>query len=317
MSDTQKPLVVIAIGGNSLIKDKDHLTVPDQLRATGETSHYIAAVIKEGYRVVITHGNGPQVGFMLIRSDAAKDIIHQVPLESLVADTQGATGFQLGMTLTNEFKHWDIDSSVVTLVTQVLVDPNDEAFKNPTKPIGVFYSEEEARQYETENGWQMKEDSGRGWRRVVPSPKPMRIIEENAIRKLLDDDFVVVACGGGGIPVIYDENNDLIGCPAVIDKDNASSLLATHLNADKFIISTGVDKVAINFGKPDQEDLGYITVEETKKYMEEGQFAPGSMLPKIEAALAFLEAGGKEVIITQPNHLKEALVNGEGTHITH
>jgi len=316
VSVSEKPLVVIAIGGNSLIKDKNHITVLDQLRATGETSHYIAAVLDAGYRVVITHGNGPQVGFMLLRSDAAKEVIHQVPLESLVADTQGATGFQISMTLSNELRRWDLDTSVVTLVTQVLVDPDDPAFKNPSKPIGVFYTEKEARFHEKESGWLMKEDAGRGWRRVVASPSPMKIMEESAIRKLVDDDIVVVACGGGGIPVMYNEYNDLIGCPAVIDKDNVSSMLASNLNAQKLIISTAVDKVAINFGTKQQEDLSHITIEQTKQYMEEGQFAPGSMKPKIQAALAFLEAGGEEVIITQPHHMKAALLGEEGTHIT-
>jgi carbamate kinase len=312
---TKKPLVVIAIGGNSLIKDKNHMTVLDQLRATGETSHYIAAVLKEGYRVIITHGNGPQVGFMLLRSEAAKNVIHQVPLESLVADTQGATGFQICMTLTNELRRWALQTNVVTLVTEVVVDPGDPAFDNPSKPIGPFYPEEDARMHEAKDKWTMREDAGRGWRRVVPSPEPVQIVEEPVIRKLIDDDFVVVTCGGGGIPVCYNEYGDLVGCPSVIDKDRVSSMLAANLNADKFIISTAVDKVAIDFGTPKQRDIDTMTVAEAKEYMEQGQFAEGSMKPKIQAAIDYLEKSGGEVIITQPHHLRDALAGNQGTHI--
>ena len=210
---------------------------------------------------------------MLLRSEAAKDIIHQVPLESLVADTQGAVGFQIGMTLTNELRDKEVKPNVVTVVTQVLVDQNDPAFQNPSKPIGPFYSEEEGRKHQEKDGWSMKEDSGRGWRRVVASPAPLKIIEEDGIRTMLDNDFVVVACGGGGIPVIYNEDKELVGCAAVIDKDSASSMLANGLNADVFVISTAVEKVAVNFGKPDQKDIDRMTVAEAKVYMEEGQFA--------------------------------------------
>ena len=312
---SNKPLVVIAIGGKSLIKDKDHMTVRDQLRATSETSHYIAGVLKDGYRVIITHGNGPQVGFMLIRSEAAKKFIHQVPLDSLVADTQGAVGYQVGMTLMNELRRENMHTSPVTIVTQVLVDQNDPAFEKPSKPVGPFYSEADAKEHERADGWITKEDAGRGWRRVVPSPKPLKILEEPVIRNLVENDFVVIACGGGGIPVIYNEYNDLIGCAAVIDKDTVSSMLASNLKADKLVISTGVNKVAINFGKPNQQNLDSMTVAEAKKYAAEGQFAPGSMLPKVEAAIAYLENGGGEVIITDPEHIREALAGNQGTHI--
>ncbi|MDD4736860.1 MAG: carbamate kinase [Kiritimatiellae bacterium] len=312
---SDKPLVVIAVGGNSLIKDKDHMSVKDQLRATSETSHFIAGVLKDGYRVVITHGNGPQVGFMLIRSEAAKKFIHQVPLDSLVADTQGAVGYQIGMTLINELRRSEIHLAPVTIVTQVLVDQNDPAFENPTKPVGPFYSEADAQEHQRADGWIMKEDAGRGWRRVVPSPKPLKILEEPVIRNLVDNDFVVVACGGGGIPVIYNEYNDLIGCAAVIDKDTVSSMLASELKADKLVISTGVSKVAIRFGKPDQRDLDSMTLAEARQYAAEGEFAPGSMLPKIEAAIAYLEKGGREVIITDPEHIREALAGKQGTHL--
>jgi len=311
----KNPLAVIAIGGNSLITDKTKMSVIDQYQAAGETSHHIAALIAAGYRVVVTHGNGPQVGFILLRSDLAKDVLHQVPLESCVADTQGAIGYQIGQTLANELKRQNIKKSIATVVTQVLVDKDDPAFTTPTKPIGPFYSEEEARKYETDNGWIMKEDSGRGWRRVVASPKPIDIIEEDTIRLLLDQEVVVIAVGGGGIPVIMKENGELEGRAAVIDKDFASCLLAIDLKADLFIISTGVDKVAINFNKPDQQSLDTLTVADAEKYLAEGQFPAGSMGPKIEAALDFLKQGGKKVIITQPHLLEEAIAGKNGTHM--
>ena len=311
-----KPLVLIAIGGNSLIKDSKRTTVRDQLRATSETSHHIAAILKEGWRVIITHGNGPQVGFMLIRSEAARHIIHQVPLDSLVADSQGATGYQLCMTLSNELKRWDLPNSAICVVTQVLVDADDPAFQNPSKPIGQFYTEAQAQDHQKNDGWIMREDAGRGWRRVVPSPAPLQIIEEPVIKKLVEQDVVVIACGGGGIPVVHNEYGDLIGCSAVIDKDFASAMLAADLAADKFVISTAVDRVAINFGKPDQQYLDHITLAEARQYMEEGHFAPGSMKPKIEAALNYLDRGGKEVIITSPPCLRKALKGEGGTHIT-
>jgi carbamate kinase len=311
----KNPLAVIAIGGNSLITDKTKMSVVDQYQAAGETSHHIAALIAAGYRVVVTHGNGPQVGFILLRSDLAKDVLHQVPLESCVADTQGAIGYQVGQTLANELKRQNIKKSIATVVTQVLVDKDDPAFTTPTKPIGPFYSEEEAQKYETDNGWIMKEDAGRGWRRVVASPMPIDIIEEDTIRLLLDQDVVVIAVGGGGIPVIMKENGELEGRAAVIDKDFASCLLAKDLKADLFIISTGVDKVAINFNKPDQQSLDTLTVAEAEKYLAEGQFPAGSMGPKIEAALDFLKNGGKKVIITQPHLLEEAIAGKNGTHM--
>ena len=309
------PLVVIAIGGNSLIKDARHMTVLDQYTAAGETSHHIAALVREGYRIVITHGNGPQVGFILMRSEIAKTILHQVPLESCVADTQGAIGYQVEQTLMNELRRQGIRKQLVSVVTQVVVDKDDPAFTNPTKPIGPFFSHEDAEHHRQTDGWTVKEDAGRGWRRVVPSPKPLEIIEEPAIRALLEQDIVVIAVGGGGIPVIRNEEGDLEGCAAVIDKDAASSLLARHLKADLFIISTGVDKVALNFGKPDQRFIDRMTVAEATRYMKEGHFAAGSMKPKIEAAIEFLENGGKKVIITQPHLLEDAIHGRMGTEI--
>ena len=311
----KSPLAVIAIGGNSLILDSKKITVMDQYRAASETSHHIAALVAAGYRVVVTHGNGPQVGFILLRSDLARNVLHEVPLDSCVADTQGALGYQIGQTLANELRHQNIQKSIATVVTQVLVDKNDKAFTNPTKPIGSFYTEAEAQKHKADSGWTLKEDAGRGWRRVVASPKPLRIVEENTIRLLLEQDVVVIAVGGGGIPVRETQKGDLEGCAAVIDKDLASCLLAKNLKADLFIISTGVDKVAIDFKKPTQRELDRLTVAEAKKYLAEGQFPAGSMGPKIEAAIDFLEHGGKEVIITQPHLLEEAIAGRNGTHL--
>jgi carbamate kinase len=308
-------LVIIAIGGNSLIKDSQHMTVYDQYKAAGETSEHIAGIVAEGYRVVITHGNGPQVGFILLRSEMAKEVLHQVPLDTCGADTQGAIGYQIAQTLSNELRRRGIRKTVAAVVTQTVVDKNDPGFQNPSKPIGPFYTEEAARKHQEREGWVVREDADRGWRRVVPSPEPLEIVEETAIRHLLEQDVIVVAVGGGGIPTIRKENGDLEGVGAVIDKDRASCLLAKNLGADMFLVSTAVDKVAINFGQPDQRDLDEITVAEAKRYLEEGHFAPGSMRPKIEAALDFLEHGGSRVIITQPHLLEEALKGATGTHI--
>ena len=311
----KNPLAVIAIGGNSLILDSKKITVKDQYSAASETSHHIAALVAAGYRVVVTHGNGPQVGFILLRSDLARNVLHEVPLDSCVADTQGALGYQIGQTLANELRHQGIQKPIATVVTQVLVDKNDKAFSNPTKPIGSFYTEAEAQKHKADSGWVLKEDAGRGWRRVVASPQPLRIVEEDTIRLLLEQDVVVIAVGGGGIPVRENEKGDLEGCAAVIDKDLASCLLAKNLKADLFIISTGVDKVAVDFKKPTQRELDKLTVAEAKKYLAEGQFPAGSMGPKIEAAIDFLEHGGKEVIITQPHLLEDAIAGKNGTHL--
>jgi carbamate kinase len=308
-------LVVLAIGGNSLIKDSQHMTLLDQYRTAGETGIHIADLIAAGYRVIVTHGNGPQVGFMLLRSELAKDILHPIPLEICVADTQGATGYQLEQTLANELKRRGIQRSMATLVTQTVVDENDPAFENPTKPIGPFFTEEEARAHSEQHGWVVKEDAGRGWRRVVPSPRPIHIVETETIRTLVEQDVVVICAGGGGIPVVRDERGILQGRPAVVDKDFASSLLAKALGADLLVISTAVDKVALNFGKPDQQSIDRMTVAEARVHLADNQFAEGSMKPKIEAALEFIENGGKKVIITQPQNLAEALEGKNGTHI--
>jgi carbamate kinase len=308
-------LVVIAVGGNSLIKDATRSTVFDQYRACGETSDHIADIVAEGYRVLITHGNGPQVGFILLRSELAKEVLHQVPLDSCGADTQGAIGYQISQTLGNELRRRGIEKSVAALVTQTVVDGNDPRFENPSKPIGPFYSETTAREHQDSEGWVMVEDAGRGWRRVVASPRPLEIIEEPAIEALLDKDIIVVAVGGGGIPVIRRDDGSLEGVGAVIDKDWASCLLAKNLGAEMFILSTAVDRVALNFGKPEQREIDRMTVREARRYLEAGHFPPGSMKPKIEAAIDFLKHGGQEVIITQPHLLKAAIHGSAGTHV--
>ncbi len=310
-----RELVVIAIGGNSLIRDSQHMTVFDQYRACGETSRHIAGIVEKGYRVIITHGNGPQVGFILLRSEMAREAIHEVPLDTCGADTQGAIGYQIAQTLDNELTRRGIRRTVAAVVTQAVVDGNDPGFQNPSKPIGPFYTEESARDHRANEGWIMKEDANRGWRRVVPSPRPLEIVEEEAIRVLVNAGILVVAVGGGGIPVVREPNGDLEGVAAVIDKDLASCLLAKNLGAELFLLSTAVAKVAINFGKPDQTDLDEITVADAKRYLDEGHFAPGSMRPKIEAAIDFLENGGKRVIITRPELLEEAIQGRTGTHI--
>jgi len=311
----QAPLVVIAIGGNSLIKDDQHRTVLDQYNAVGETARHIVPIVSEGYRVVVTHGNGPQVGFILLRSDLARNVLHEVPLASCVADTQGAIGYQISQTLQNELHLKGMAKDVVTLVTQVVVAADDPAFDHPDKPIGPFMTEADAQQRASEDGWIVGEDAGRGWRRLVPAPAPLEIVELNSIRTLLDDGTLVVAVGGGGIPVVRQADGTLTGRDAVIDKDAASCLLACQLGASVLIESTAVDKVALNFGTPQQQEIDHMTAAECRRYLLEGHFAAGSMKPKIEAALNFLEQGGERVIITQPHHLEKALHGIYGTHI--
>ncbi len=308
--------VVIAIGGNSLIKDKHHQTVPDQFAATQETCIRVADIVQQGWKVVITHGNGPQVGFILLRSELASDVLHTVPLDSCGADTQGALGYMIQQLLDNELLKRGVEIPVATVVTQVVVDANDPAFDNPTKPIGPFYDEERARLYEREQDWVVVEDAGRGWRRVVPSPAPREIVELEAIKTLLRSGFVVIGVGGGGIPVVRDREGNLRGVEAVIDKDYASSLLACGIDADLLLISTAVEKVYLNYGEPSQRPLDHLTVAEAKEYLREGHFPPGSMGPKIEAAIQFLEGGGQEALITSPENLLRAMKGETGTRIT-
>jgi carbamate kinase len=307
--------VVIAIGGNSLIKDEKHMSVPDQYAAIVETARHITDLIEKGYRVVITHGNGPQVGFILLRSEHSRGILHEVPLDSIGADTQGAIGYQIQQAMGNEFRRRGIQKSVATVVTQTLVDRNDPAFQKPSKPIGQFYKKEEAEDRMRVEKWTMIEDAGRGWRRVVASPKPVKILEADVIRQLVDSGVTVIAAGGGGIPVVADEAGRLRGAAAVIDKDLASAALAKEIGADMLVISTAVEKVCLNFGKPDQKTLETLTVAEAKKYMAEGHFKPGSMLPKVQACVQFIESGGKESLITCPEVLPSAFEGKTGTRI--
>lgn len=311
-------LAVVAIGGNSLIRDNAHATVEDQYQAVVETAKHIVGMIEQGYEVIVTHGNGPQVGFILRRSEIAKDVaaMHQVPLVSCGADTQGAIGYQIQQAMDNEFKKRGMDKTAVTVVTQVVVSENDPAFQKPTKPIGSFYSKEQTEEIQKNNpSWVMIEDAGRGYRRMVASPLPQEIVEKDVINKLVRDGYCVISVGGGGIPVVKREDGLLQGIDAVIDKDFATSLLAADIKADVLIISTGVPTVYLNYGKPDEKALDKVTLAELKQYVSENHFAPGSMLPKIQAVISFLENGGKEAIITNPESLEDAVAGKTGTHI--
>lgn len=308
-------VAVVAVGGNSLIKDEKHKTVPDQYAAARESMGHVAAMIASGWEVVITHGNGPQVGFILRRSELARHELHEVPLDSCGADTQGAIGYMFQKALRNEFRKRGMKKEAATVVTQVRVDKNDPAFQNPSKPIGSFMSEAEARVKMETEGWAMVEDAGRGWRRVVPSPLPKQIIERTAIESLIKSGVTVIAVGGGGIPVIENENGDLVGVEAVIDKDYASALLANSIQADLFVISTAVEKVALYYNKPEQQWLDRLTLAEARKYQTDGHFARGSMGPKIQAVVSFLERGGKQALITNPENIERALSGETGTWI--
>lgn len=311
---TNRKVAVVAIGGNSLIVDKERKTIPDQFDAVKQTMSLIAGMIAENWDIVITHGNGPQVGFILRRSELSLHELHPVPLDYCGADTQGAIGYMIQKALRNEFIERGIEKQAVTVVTQVQVSSEDSAFQNPSKPIGSFMDKATARERMAE-GQEFIEDAGRGWRRVVPSPTPENIIEVDAIKTLIEEGFTVIAVGGGGIPVIEKDNGNLMGVEAVIDKDFASGLLANSLNADLLLISTTVEKVAINFNTPEEVWLDRMTVSEAEKYIDNGHFAPGSMLPKIQACVKFLKEGGKEALITDPPNIQRALRGETGTWI--
>lgn len=312
-------LAVVAIGGNSLIKDDKSISVESQMQALRETAMHLADMIEAGWDLAIGHGNGPQVGFILRRSEIAAKVegMHEVPLDVCGADSQGAIGYELQQALHNEFHRRKIDKKNCTIVTQVLVDQNDPAFQKPSKPIGSFMDEADAKKRQTEMGWSVVEDAGRGWRRVVPSPLPKEIVEFDSVKLLLDAGTVVITVGGGGIPVIDAGDGELRGTAAVIDKDFASSLLARLLKADLFLIATAVERVAINFGTPDQKWLDKMTLTEAKDYLDEGKhFAKGSMAPKIQAAIWYLENGGKHALITNPENIGRALKGEAGTWIS-
>ncbi|MCL4275224.1 MAG: carbamate kinase [Anaerolineales bacterium] len=311
-------LAVIAIGGNSLIKDDKNVTVESQMEALRETAEHLADMIEAGWDLAIGHGNGPQVGFILRRSEIAAKVegMHEIPLDVCGADSQGAIGYELQQALRNEFLRRGIDKKACTVITQVRVDQSDPAFQKPTKPIGSFMDEAEARRREKEMNWSVVEDAGRGWRRVVASPLPMEIIEFDSVKVLLDAGHIVITVGGGGIPVVDRGDGVLSGTAAVIDKDFASSLLAQAIQADMFLIATAVEKVAINFGKPEQKWLDKMTLAEAKAYLDEGiHFAKGSMAPKIQAAVWYLENGGKQALITNPENIGRALKGETGTWI--
>jgi carbamate kinase len=309
------PLMVVAIGGNALIKDKAHQSVPDQMAALEETSHHLAALVEDGWRLAIGHGNGPQVGFILRRSELAAHELHEVPLDVCGADTQGAIGYELQQAMGHDFARLGMDKQAVTVVTQVEVSKADPAFSHPTKPIGSFLDDDMAAKRQAA-GWTVVEDAGRGKRVVIASPIPTRIVELPAVKVLAAAGFVVITVGGGGIPVAPDAAGNLHGVPAVIDKDFASSLLASELEADVFVIATAVERVALDFGKPEQRWVDTLTLAEAKQYLAEGtHFAAGSMAPKIEACIWYLERGGREAIITDPPHLRQAVRGQAGTHI--
>jgi len=314
MTEESKKTAVVAIGGNSLILDKQHEDVQSQWGAVQETVKHLADMIERGWDLVITHGNGPQVGFILRRNELASHEVHTTPLDMIGADTQGAIGYMIDQALRNEFRRRGIEKAVAAVVTQVLVDRDDPGFQTPTKGIGGFVDEEDARKFEDE-GWVIGHEAGRGWRRKIASPIPLEIIELDAVKTLVQAGFVVVTVGGGGIPVVR-EDGGLRGTRSVIDKDRASSLLARNIKADLLLISTGVEKVAINFDKPDQQWLDRLTVSEAKSYESEGQFPPGSMGPKIEAMIEFLEdnPNGK-ALITDPWNIERALDGESGTWI--
>jgi len=311
-------LAVIAVGGNSLIKDDKHVTVENQVEALRETAHRIVDMIEAGWDLAIGHGNGPQVGFILRRSEIAAKVegMHEVPLDVCGADSQGAIGYEFQQALQNEYHKRGINKGAATVITQMLVDKNDPAFQKPSKPIGSFMDEVEARRREEEMNWSVVEDAGRGWRRVVPSPLPKKILELDSVKLLLNAGVTVITVGGGGIPVIDKGNGEFEGTAAVIDKDFASSLLAQEIGAELFLIATAVEKVAINFGKPEQKWLDKMSLAEAKAYLAEGtHFAKGSMAPKIQAIILFLEDGGKQALITNPENIGRALKGETGTWI--
>ncbi len=313
--NAQSRLAVVAVGGNALISDEQHRSIADQYATARETVRYVVDMIESGWRVVFTHGSGPQMGFILRRSELAQHEVTPVPMDYAGADLQGALGYMFVKALRNEFRRRGLQREAVAVVTQVLVDRDDPAFNNPTKPIGSPMDEATARKRADELGWQVREDPGRGWRRVVPSPRPKTIMDLDVILHLVSAGYVTVACGGGGIPVVEDAQGIVHGIEAVIDKDFASSLLAGALGADRLVVATGVERVALDYGKPTQRWLDRLTLSEAKRLYDADQFDQGSMGPKILAAIEFLEGGGEEAIITDPPHLAAALAGTAGTRI--
>ncbi len=306
-------LAVIAIGGNSLIRDERHETIADQYETVTVTVHQITHMIEAGWNVIVTHGDGPQMGFVLRRSELAIRELPPVPMDYAGADLQGSIGYMIVKAFHNEFRRRGLRREPVAIVTETLVDRDDPAFGDPTKPIGSHMDEAKAKALAAAQGWTVKQESGRGWRRVVASPAPRQIIDYAAINHLVRAGFVVIACGGGGVPVVKNDDGDLVGIEAVVDKDLASSLLARSIGAELFLISTGVERVAIDFNTPRQRWLDRMTVSEARRYYGEGQFDEGTMAPKIKALIEYLEAGGKQGLITSPPNIEKALAGAAGT----
>ena len=310
-----KKIIVVALGGNALVQEGEKGTIEEQFANTRKSITGIVQCIKKGFDVVITHGNGPQVGNMLLRTELSRDKVPELPLGICVADTEGEIGYMIQQTMVNNLQREQIKKCAVTILTQVIVDKDDIAFRNPAKPIGPFFTAEEAGEIINEKGWAMAEDSHRGYRRVVASPRPLEIVEKESVKRLLESGEVVIAAGGGGIPVIVEEGGSLEGVDAVVDKDLASSVLALDIKADYLIMLTGVENVCLNYGESDQKPLETITIEEAERYMAEGHFPPGSMGPKIQAAVNFLKGGGESVFITAIDKVSEAITGKTGTRI--
>jgi carbamate kinase len=308
-------LAVIAFGGNALLRPEDRGTQEEQIARAKQAARWLAEIVRAGSRLIVVHGNGPQVGNILVQAEEASTKIPPQSLDIAVAQTEGSMGFMLQIAIRNRLESVGRPSEVATVLTEVEVDPNDAAFKRPTKPIGPFFTRYRAEALERDLGWTMREDAGRGWRHVVPSPRPLRILNSGTIERMLETADVVIAAGGGGIPVVRGRDGQWRGIEAVIDKDYASALLACELKADLFIILTGVPRVSLDFGKPTQRDVEKLTAAEAEKHLKDGQFPPGSMGPKIEAAIQFVRRCGKEVLITDVEHLREAFEGKSGTRI--
>ena len=311
-----KKIILIALGGNALLRSGEKGTISEQESSAEKTCSYLLPLIEQDYGIIITHGNGPQVGNIVLAHEMAASFIPQLPLDVYVADSEGRIGYFMQQALLNLLRSHHVDKYVVTMITQVLVDHNDPAFKNPTKPIGPCYTRDEARKMEKEKGWKIVEQKGKGWRRTVPSPKPVKVIQRHMVRDLVKGGHIVIAAGGGGIPIWKKPDGKYEGIEAVVDKDLASSVLAVHIPADVFVILTEEPQVALNYKQPDEKKLLKLTVSEAQKYLEEGHFPPGSMGPKIEAALAYLKEVDKKVIITSPESLMNAFDGKDGTTIT-
>ena len=311
----KRKIALIAFGGNAILPNKQRGLQSEQMNNAQKAARLMIYIVKKGYDLIIVHGNGPQVGNLLIQMEESVTKIPPFSLEVCDAMTEGSMGFMLERALTNELRKNSIDKEVATLITQVVVDREDPAFDNPSKPIGPFYSKYRASMLKRQKNWNMIEDAGRGYRKVVPSPKPIDIVPNRIIRDLVHAGKIVIAAGGGGIPVIIDGNGLFRGVEAVIDKDYAASLIAREAKAELFIILTNVSRVSLNFGKPDEKPISVMTVDEANRHLAQGQFPPGSMGPKIEAAIEYIQNGGERVIITSANHLKASLINRSGTQI--